>query len=161
MKPIRYMLFVCAAIFLPHSASADAVTIFVHQKNGIAGNICEETLIFEDAVMDYFFNRGAIVSNVPVSTEKDVYATYNAAFDASVNGYIDYLIMFTVHIEAETERIKTADWQLVRIANAETVDSGRLDAPRRIFAEKETDPADVRRFASACADASAKKLALW
>lgn len=123
--------FLCISIFILITSLcfAASLTVLVNQKDSAGTSIFENTRIFEDGLINYFFETGNIVSNEPVCLDNQYKGAFQAALDASKNGYIDYIAVFTISIDALTQEISHVDWSVFQVRNGVKIEEGMITAP--------------------------------
>lgn len=126
---MKRMFIACIFLIITTACFASSLTVFVNQC--APGTIIfENTKIFEDELINYFFEVGEIVSNEPISAEEDYIGAYQIALDASKKGYIDYLAVFNVCVDSETHELISLKWQLVNVLLGSVKAQGELIAPK-------------------------------
>lgn len=129
-------------LFISATINAQSIDILINQKDGIQENVKDISLMFENGMMDYFFDAGCIVSGEKISLDEDLSVTKQKAIDASVNGFIDYLVIVKLFLDAEKDEIKKAEWELFSISSSKSLGKGTLSAPKA-YREKEVS---IQRF---------------
>ncbi len=92
MKYMRLALFLLISTAVPASVSALSLTLMIVQKDPVQDEIRSSTRFVENAIMEYFFDTGHIISNEPASTAWDDERTFQFALDNAAGGYSDYLV---------------------------------------------------------------------
>lgn len=106
-----------------------SLTVLVNQRDSGGTIIFENTRIFEDGLINYFFETGNIVSNEPVCLDLEYKGAFQAALDASKIGYIDYIAVFTISIDSLTQEISHVDWGVYDVTSGAEIDQGMITAP--------------------------------
>lgn len=129
-------------LFISVTINAQSIDILINQKDGIQENVKDISLMFENGMMDYFFDAGCIVSGEKISLDEDITVTKQKAVDASVNGFIDYLVIVILFLDAEKDEIIKAEWEVQNISSSKVLGKGTLSAPK-VYREKEVS---IQRF---------------
>ncbi len=136
------IIFIILLFLIPTSMSAKSVNILINQLDGIQENVRDTVQLFENSIMDFLFDAGCIVSSEKISLEKDISKTIQVAIDSSVNGFIDVLVIAKVNVNAKTDELIDANWEVIDIATSKTLGSGSMTAPKP-YREKEVS---IQRF---------------
>ena len=142
MKFLQKFILVCLLLLIPNCVYAKSINILINQIDGIQENIRNTVQLFENSVMDFFFDAGFIVSSEKISLEKNIEKTVQIALDSSVNGFIDYLVVAKVNVNSKTDELISADWEVINVATSKTLGSGSMVAPKP-YREKEVS---IQRF---------------
>lgn len=126
------------------------------QKDESLTNVCESALVIEDEILNYFFEQGYIVSNVPAAVSKDdaedkkFYTDgYNEAVDGSLDQFCQIKLYFTGG-EQENQRItigtmKKITWKIVSLRTGKVLEESSSEVDKKITQDEE---ANVRQFAA-------------
>jgi hypothetical protein len=117
----------------------------VNQKTSNAEGIFESSRLFEDGVINYFFDSGFIVSNEPVCLEKDFLRAEQIALDEAQIGYLEFLLVFHLYLNAENGNLTEAEWDLIRVETGKKIASGKSLAPE-VKTKTETEKI-IKQFA--------------
>ncbi len=142
MKRIVAVSLLCMIVSACFSAS---LTILVNQRDNSGQMIFENTRIFEDGLINYFFETGTIVSNEPICLEAEYAGAYQSALDASKKGFIDYVAVYNVEIDAANQNIKDIKWKLVQVKTGGILEEGHVTAPS--ITNKEDIQKGILKFA--------------
>ena len=142
MKFLQKFIFICLLLLIPNCGYAKSINILINQIDGIQDTVRGSVQLFENSVMDFFFDAGFIVSSEKISLEKNIEKTVQIALDSSVNGFIDFLVVAKVDVNPKTDELVSADWEVINVATAKTIGSGSMVAPKP-YREKEVS---IQRF---------------
>ena len=142
MKFLQKFILICLLLLIPNCVYAKSINILINQIDGIQENIRNTVQLFENSVMDFFFDAGFIVSSEKICLEKNIEKTVQIALDSSVNGFIDYLVVAKVNVNSKTDELISADWEVINVATSKTLGSGSMVAPKP-YREKEVS---IQRF---------------
>lgn len=116
---------------------ASSYSLQVIQHDEITDNVNPLSYVFEDGIMDYFFNSGNIISNTPIAAVKnaseDEHVIDKAIMDA-LNGYCN--VMIAVILEySSNERVSDAasfsdlekvDWFIMDLSTEKKIADGSI-----------------------------------
>ncbi len=121
----------CISMFLVIGAVcfAASLTVLVNQRDTSGTTVFENTRLFEDGLINYFFETGSIVSNEPVCLDSEYKGAFQSALDASKTGFIDYVAVFSVSVDAATQSITGVEWNLIHVKSGELLEKGIITAP--------------------------------
>lgn len=105
---------------------SESLTLLINQKDGIQEKVKETTKLYEDCLLDCFFDYGMVVTNEPISMDSELTGVIQTAYDASSLGYIDYLAVFDFSLDAVTEKPQKVEWQLIRIKDYKKIANGTI-----------------------------------
>lgn len=142
MKFLQKFILICLLLLIPNCVYAKSINILINQIDGIQENIRNTVQLFENSVMDFFFDAGFIVSSEKICLEKNIEKTVQIALDSSVNGFIDYLVVAKVNVNSKTDELISADWEVINVATSKPLGSGSMVAPKP-YREKEVS---IQRF---------------
>ena len=129
--------FLIAAAMTVQAASAASMSVQIMQNFEDQQGQASISYLIEQAVIDYFFEAGHIVSSAPVyvlsSDRKDQIALKNTLRETS-DGGMEYLITVTVHYSVDKELkdsaslllqyIKSVDWAVYAAKSGQKLASG-------------------------------------
>lgn len=136
---------------------AASITVLVNQRDVSGQTVFENTRIFEDGLINYFFETGSIVSNEPASLDAEYKGAYQAALDASKIGFIDYVAVFNVSIDDVSQNISEVHWILVQVRSGTVIDEGKISAP--VISNSTDIPKGIMKFAEQNAALVSKAMA--
>lgn len=142
MKFIHKFIFIILLLLAPNFVYAKSVNILINQIDGIQDSVRNTVQLFEDSVMNFLFDAGCIVSSEKICLEKDISKTVQVALDASVNGFIDYLVVIKVNVNAKSDDLIDINWEVINVSNSKKIGSGKMKAPKP-YREKEVS---IQRF---------------
>lgn len=158
MKKNRFILIALFSLLLPLNVQAMSLIIQVMQHDSSAQSILETTRIFEESLVDVFFENGLIVSDTPIFVAKnsstDADETKRVLSDAA-SGYMDFLVTVTVDFErdnllnpeaAQLAGMKKIGWQCIYVPAKKIVSSG-TGIPAAAF-ENDDKNLEIKQFAS-------------
>ena len=142
MKFLHKFIFICFLLLIPNCVYGKSIDILINQIDGIQDSVRDSVQLFENSVMDFFFDAGFIVSSEKISLETDIKKTVQIALDSSVNGFIDYLIVAKINVNPKSDELISAGWEVINVATGKTIGSGLMEAPKP-YREKEVS---IQRF---------------
>jgi hypothetical protein len=142
MKFLQKFIFICLLLLIPNCGYAKSINILINQIDGIQDSVRGSVQLFENSVMDFFFDAGFIVSSEKICLETDIKKTVQIALDSSVNGFIDYLIVAKINVNPKSDELISAGWEVINVATGKTIGSGLMEAPKP-YREKEVS---IQRF---------------
>lgn len=152
----KILLTVILGLITAWSGFCSSLSFHVIQHNDSLNNVCESALVIEDEIMNYFFNAGYIVTNVPAciskSEEQDL-KFYQNGYNEAANGAFDEFIQIKLYFTgSEEENIKVAlgnmkkiSWKVVQTTTGKVLEEGNQDVTVDVAVDSE---ANVREFAS-------------
>ena len=142
MKFLHKFIFICFLLLIPNCVYGKSINILINQIDGIQDSVRDSVQLFENSVMDFFFDAGFIVSSEKICLETDIKKTVQIALDSSVNGFIDYLIVAKINVNPKSDELISAGWEVINVATGKTIGSGLMEAPKP-YREKEVS---IQRF---------------
>lgn len=142
MKFLQKFILICFLLLIPNCVYAKSINILINQIDGIQENVRSSVQLFENSVMDFFFDAGFIVSSEKICLEKNIEKTVQIALDSSVNGFIDFLIVAKVNVNPKTDELISVDWEVINANSSKKLGSGSMNAPKT-YREKEVS---IQRF---------------
>lgn len=115
--------FVCTLSF------SAAFNVLITQDDGVQSEIRETTIIFEETILDCGFDYGHIISNEPINLERNTQKAEKIAFDASVEGYCDYLLTIYLKLDSVEEKAQEVIWKIVKIKDSSIISNGSKKVP--------------------------------
>lgn len=122
------------SFFFALPAGATTISIQVVQMDDAYGDVSDSSLLIEEAIMDFMFSQGYIVSNSPIIHSKEKAESGMAAsLEDAANGSADYLAYITVYFDRKRSatpegnllsNIELAQWKLVEVHGNRQLDSG-------------------------------------
>ena len=142
MKFLQKFIFICFLLLIPNCVYGKSINILINQIDGIQDSVRDSVQLFENSVMDFFFDAGFIVSSEKICLETDIKKTVQIALDSSVNGFIDYLIVAKINVNPKSDELISAGWEVINVATGKIIGSGLMEAPKP-YREKEVS---IQRF---------------
>ena len=142
MKTLYKFVFIILLFLVPSFVHGHSVNILINQLDGIQDSVRDSVTIFENGIMNFLFDAGCIVSSENICLEKDITKTVQIALDASVNGFIDTLVIIKVNVNAKTDELIDANWEVIDVNTSKCLGSGCMKAPKP-YREKEVS---LQRF---------------
>ena len=130
MKFLQKFIFICFLLLIPNCVYGKSINILINQIDGIQDSVRDSVQLFENSVMDFFFDAGFIVSSEKICLETDIKKTVQIALDSSVNGFIDYLIVAKINVNPKSDELISAGWEVINVATGKTIGSGLMEAPK-------------------------------
>ncbi|MGL4986666.1 MAG: hypothetical protein ACRC5H_05940 [Treponemataceae bacterium] len=113
-----FILIICAIFQI----NATSVTLLITQKDEKNDALRKTTLVFENSLMDFFFDNGVIISNEPIITQWKKKAAKKSSYNAAVNGFCNYVLAMTINYKKNASKgsekilvddIENIDWEVV------------------------------------------------
>ena len=142
MKTLYKFVFIILLFLVPSFVHGHSVNILINQLDGIQDSVRDSVTIFENGIMNFLFYAVCIVSSENICLEKDITKTVQIALDASVNGFIDTLVIIKVNVNAKTDELIDANWEVIDVNTSKCLGSGSMKAPKP-YREKEVS---LQRF---------------
>lgn len=152
-KLILAIAFVFAGL---SNAFCASLSFHVIQHNDSLNDVCDSALVIEDEILNYFFDAGYIVTNVPAciskseDQDKKFYQNgYNEAASGSFDEFVQIKLYFTGS-EEENKKValgnmKKISWKVVQTATGKVLDEGTQDVVVDVAIDSEKN---VREFAN-------------
>ncbi len=141
-KDLKKVVFLLTFLLCGIAANAASFSLQVIQKNTPGDNVFDSSYVVEQAVLDYFFEKGMIVSNNPVIVSKNDEASdrteLHRAFIEARLGCMDLLVKLSLNFSVLDSanptavllsNIRGADLEIVSLKNSETIIKGRFTPP--------------------------------
>jgi hypothetical protein len=139
---------IACAVILCGTAHSLPFAFQIAQYDKTRTEISESSFTFEDVMLDYFFNAGYIVSNLPSTTTDDPKGIpFDDAAGAARDGYLDYLAMIVLVYDKDPPRTASAApnfafsyaaWRLYRVSDGRMISSGRTATKDAAGSDAET-----------------------
>ena len=142
MKFLQKFILICLLLLIPNCVYAKSINILINQIDGIQDSVRDSVQLFENSVMDFFFDAGFIVSSEKICLEKNIDKTVQIALDSSVDGFFEYLVIIKVNVNAKTDELTDVEWNILDVNTSKTMGSGSMKAPKP-YREKEVS---IQRF---------------
>lgn len=154
--PIFFIMFVLSGKVFSSSLSFQIV-----QHNDSLTQVCQTSYIIEDELMNYFFDKGCIVSNeqpVISNSKKDDSILWqkgiNLAFEGSCDNYIQIHLYFNDVDTNSSELVRLGyinkiSWKISSIASGKVIDEYSSNISKPLGSDSEDN---VRLFAKEIAD---------
>ena len=106
------------------------------QRSGNIKDVCEASLVFEDELMNCFFDSGFIVSNFPTvvsSSDKNDEKLFEKAFVQSSEGLADYFVQIKLFFNnlkddeknlPSLSQIEKVSWKIVAVKDGNLINYG-------------------------------------
>lgn len=119
-----------------NSVFAKAISVQVIQNLPGQDKVWDATRLFEQSIIDYYFDMGNIVSNSPIwinSTEDKNRSALGAALIENSDGGMDYLIRFELFFKITNssnpnapllENIDKVEWKIYSVESGKEISSG-------------------------------------
>lgn len=139
----------------------------VVQHNNAQEKVCEETLVIEDEILDYFFSRGNIVTNEPAAAVKDEgdEAVWKTAFADAAAGGSKYFVQLrlyydtTASTDPESVSLSNLDhvlWTITDVQSGKTLSDMKNIVDKSALGKDDAD--SVRDYAAKIAQQIQKSL---
>jgi hypothetical protein len=145
-------ILLCIIFFSLSAASVfcTSLSIQIVQVQPGQDKICQTSQLFEQSVIDFFFESGHIVSNSPIyistTGEKDEADLHQAIYDASA-GYLSYFVSIAIqYAPAESVNpdmprladIKSVSWKTYSVASGQELAEGTM-VPGAVTADTDNE----------------------
>ena len=138
MKKIVALLFLCiCSVFSVFGAT---VSVQIAEINNPQGKTSDLSYILEDALLEYFFTRGVILSTSPViCNSQDLEKDFDNTIQESCMGQVDYLILLEVFFDISQSlspeqprltNVKEIKWSLYLPDTEEKIAYGSKNTPK-------------------------------
>ncbi len=128
----------------------------VVQHNDSLNEVCSSALVIEDEILNFFYDAGYIVTNVPAviskSEDQDVVFYQKGFNDASDSSFDDFVLikLYFTGTEEENRQISLGNmqkigWKVVSTKNGKILEEGCTGVEKEVLADNEKN---VREFAS-------------
>ncbi|MBP3710087.1 MAG: hypothetical protein J6I73_06785 [Treponema sp.] len=134
------------------------ISFQVIQHYDAVNEVCEQTLVIEDAILDYFFNSGSIVTNEPaVAADKDEdEKIWRTSFAYAVEGGAQYFIQLCLDYDAAAKsnaialsNIRRISWTITDVKANKKIASDKSTVRKSKTGRNDID--GVKEYASAIA----------
>ena len=142
MKFLQKFILICLLLLIPNCVYAKSINILINQIDGIQDSVRDSVQLFENSVMDFFFDAGFIVSSEKICLEKNIDKTVQIALDSSVDGFFEYLVIIKVNVNPKSDELISAEWEVINVATSKKIGNGSMKAPKP-YREKEVS---IQRF---------------
>ncbi len=137
------------------SGFCGSLSFQILQKDESLSDVCESALVIEDEILNYFFEHGYIVSNVPAAVSKNDEEDrkfYTDAYNEAVDGTVDQLCIIKLYFNGgERENLKPSvgtmqkiSWKIVSVRTGKVLEESSSAVKEEIT---QTENANVRDFA--------------
>jgi len=137
------------------------------QHDNVQEKVCEQTLVIEDEMLDYFFSKGNIVTNEPAVSVKDGgdEAVWKTAFAGAAAGGSRYFVQLRLYYDTAAStnpeavslsNIDYVTWTITDVQSGKTLSDMKamVDKP----ASGQDDADSVREYAAEIAEQIQKTL---
>jgi hypothetical protein len=174
-KKIIIFLLMCALgitarQFNPFAAAAYSApfAIQISQFDKVRSGVNDSSMIFEDIMLDYFFEAGYIVSNLPANTTDDPdNAPVTEAIKEAGEGSLDYVAAVILVYDRSDKPVQpdhaqfsfaSASWKLYRVSDGKMVSSGKIKSIDVTGSDIDTNVKNCARSLSRELDAILRKI---
>ena len=114
---------------------ARQIAIQIVQHDETSEEVCEQSFVIEDELMNGFFENGYIVTNSPASISKSENtdsSLWSTGFGEAYDGYSDYFVQVKLYYSVEKVGIKEMsvisriDWSLTSVSSGTTLKNSSL-----------------------------------
>jgi len=137
------------------------------QHNNTQEKVCEQTLVIEDKMLDYFFSHGNIVTNEPAAAVKDGSdeIVWKAAFAAAAAGGSQYFVQLRLYYDTEAatnpesvalSNLDYVTWTITDVQSGENLVDMKDIVNRSVLGKDDAD--SVREYAAKIAEQIQKVL---
>lgn len=152
-KLVAAAMVVFAAI---SSGFCGSLSFQILQKDECLNEVCESALVIEDEILNYFFDQGYIVSNVPAAvsnSEEQDRKFYTDAYNEAVDGAVDQFCLIKLYFTGggqENQKpsigtMKKISWKLISLRTGNVLEESSTTVTKEIT---QTENANVREFAA-------------
>ena len=139
----------------------------VVQHNGTQENVCEQTLVIEDEMLDYFFNQGNIVTNERAAAVKDGgdEAVWKTAFADAAAGGSQYFVQLCLYYDTSSStnpeavalsNLDYVTWTITEIQSGKKIADMKNSVDKTALGKNDAD--SVRSYAAEIAGQIQKAL---
>lgn len=157
----------CSALLCGVCCWGTDISFQVVQHNDALDTVCEQTLIIEDQILDYFFNFGDIVTNEPAVAIVPEAADnlWRTAYAFAVTGGADYFVELRLFYSGKASRdpahislgdLERVSWTIADVKTGKKIAEAK--AKVRKPASGKTDVAGVKEYAASIAEAMRKAI---
>ncbi|MBQ9494224.1 MAG: hypothetical protein IJR50_01125, partial [Treponema sp.] len=136
------------------------ISFQVVQHDDAVSEVREQTLIIEDAILEYFFNNGDIVTNEPAvaATEKEADKIIKIALSYAADGGAQYFVQLRLFYDESTPsdlthvslaNLKRVSWAVADVATRKEITEGKSKVPRAVSGKANAD--GVKEYAASIA----------
>ncbi len=151
----KVMLALVAALFGAASGFCGSLSFHVIQHNDSLSEVCESALVIEDEILNYFYDAGYIVTNVPASVsksdeqDKKLYQNgVNEAAGSAFDKFVQIKLYFTGDETQNTAvalgNMKRISWKVVSVRTGAVLEEGAQEVTTDVAVDNEKN---VRKFA--------------
>ena len=152
----RLITAACFMFLALTSGFCGSLSFQILQKDESMNDVCESALVIEDEILNYFFDNGFIVSNVPAAvsnSEAEDEKFYKDSYNEAVNGTVDQFCLVKLYFTGgaeENQRVsignmKKISWKIVSIRTGKIIEEASTAVEKKISMNEE---ANVRNFAA-------------
>lgn len=165
MKKLSIAL--CSALLCGVCLWATDISFQVVQHNEVLDTVCEQTLVIEDQILDYFFNLGDIVTNEPAvaAVPEDAENLWKTAYAFAVTGGAEYFVELRLFYKSSASRdpaylslndLERVHWTIADVKTGKKI--ADVKAKVRKSASGKTDASGVKEYAASIAEAMRKAI---
>jgi hypothetical protein len=162
----QFAVIVLIFLFTVSSWSVE-LSFQIVQHNNVQEKVCEQTLVIEDEVLDYFFSRGNIVTNEPAAAVKDGgdESVWKTAFAGAAAGGSQYFVQLRLYYDTaastnpEAVALSNLDyvtWTITDVLSGKTLSDMKATVDKSALGKDDTD--SVREYAAKIAEQIQKTL---
>ena len=152
----KNLMAACVMTAAVAASFAKSLSFQILQKNDSLNNVCESALAVEDEILNYFFENGYIVSNIPAVVSKNDaqdLKLYNDAYNEAVSGTVDEFCFIKLYFIGDEKangkvslgNMKKISWKLVSVKTGNILEESSSEIKAGI---SQNEAANVRNFAS-------------
>lgn len=157
----------CSAFLCGVCCWGTDISFQVVQHNDVLDTVCEQTLVIEDQILDYFFDLGDIVTNEPAvaAVPADAENLWRTAYAFAVTGGADYFVELRLFYRSSSSRdpaylslndLERVQWTIADVKTGKKIAEAKTKV--RKPASGKTDASGVKEFAASIADAMRKAI---
>ncbi|MCR4954555.1 MAG: hypothetical protein K6A43_10840 [Treponema sp.] len=135
MGNFKKLLLSTILILAGSAVFASQIAIQIVQHDETSEEVCEQSFVIEDELMNGFFENGYIVTNSPASISKSENtdsSLWYTGFGEAYDGYSDYFVQIKLYYSVEKVGIKEMsvisriDWSLTSVSSGTTLKNSSL-----------------------------------
>ena len=121
-------------LLLATFAYSTEVSFQILQFDATQDDVCEQTLLIEDQILEFFFDKGDIVTNEPsmVATKKNADSLQKSALLFAENGGAKYFVCVQLNYAPDSKaknivqlsNLKSVTWTAINVSTKKKVASG-------------------------------------
>jgi hypothetical protein len=152
---------VIPVLFLAASCWSTELSFQIVQHDNVQEKVCEQTLVMEDEMLDYFFSRGNIVTNEPAAAVRDGEdeAVWKTAFADAAAGGSQYFVQVRLYYDTAAStnpesvalsNLDSVSWTVTEVQSGKKLADMNIRVDKSALGKDDTD--SVTAFAGRIAE---------